>query len=97
MSDLIPISALIGDRTYRIKIEPKDEEMVRKTLKTVNDKIIEFKTQFAGKDMQDYIAMVMIWFATEIEESQTKNLELDNITGQLDAIERMLDGRQVSS
>lgn len=97
MSDLIPISALIGDRTYRIKIEPKDEEMVRKTLKTVNDKIIEFKTQFAGKDMQDYIAMVMIWFATEIEESQTKNLELDNVTGQLDAIERMLDGRQVSS
>lgn len=97
MNDLIPISALIGDRTYRIKIEPKDEEMVRKTLKTVNDKIIEFKTQFAGKDMQDYIAMVMIWFATEIEESQTKNLELDNITGQLDAIERMLDGRQVSS
>jgi cell division protein ZapA len=97
MSDLIPISALIGDRTYRIKIEPKDEEMVRKTLKTVNDKIIEFKTQFAGKDMQDYIAMVMIWFATEIEESQSKNLELDNVTGQLDAIERMLDGRQVSS
>ena len=97
MSDLIPISALIGDRTYRIKIEPKDEEMVRKTLKTVNEKIVEFKTQFAGKDMQDYIAMVMIWFATEIEESQTKNLELDNITGQLDAIERMLDGRQVSS
>ena len=97
MSDLIPISALIGDRTYRIKIEPKDEEMVRKTLKTVNDKIIEFKTQFAGKDMRDYIAMVMIWFATEIEESQSKNLELDNVTGQLDAIERMLDGRQVSS
>jgi hypothetical protein len=97
MSELIPISALIGDRTYRIKIEPKDEEMVRKTLKTVNDKIIEFKTQFAGKDMQDYIAMVMIWFATEIEESQTKNLELDNVTGQLDVIERMLDGKQVSS
>lgn len=97
MSELIPISALIGDRTYRIKIEPKDEEMVRKTLKTVNDKIIEFKTQFAGKDMQDYIAMVMIWFATEIEESQTKSLELENVTGQLDAIERMLDGRQVSS
>jgi hypothetical protein len=93
MSELIPISALIGDRTYRIKIEPKDEEMVRKTLKTVNDKIIEFKTQFAGKDMQDYIAMVMIWFATEIEESQTKSLELENVTGQLDAIEKMLDGK----
>ena len=66
MNELIPISALIGDRTYRIKIDPKDEEVVRNTLKTINDKIIEFKTLFAGKDMQDYIAMVMIWYATQI-------------------------------
>ena len=65
MSDLIAISALIGDRTYRIKIDPSDEEVVRKTLKTINDKILEFKTMFAGKDMQDYIAMVLIWYATE--------------------------------
>lgn len=65
MQELIPINVVIGDRTYRIKIEPADEEMVRKTLKTINEKIIEFKTQFAGKDMQDYIAMVLLWYATQ--------------------------------
>ncbi|HPN57994.1 MAG TPA: cell division protein ZapA, partial [Chitinophagaceae bacterium] len=69
MDDLILISALIGDRTYRIKIEPRDEEMVRRTLKTINEKIVEFKTEFAGKDMQDYIAMVMIWLATEMQSA----------------------------
>jgi cell division protein ZapA len=31
----------------------------------MNDKIIEYKTQFAGKDMQDYIAMVLLWYATQ--------------------------------
>ncbi len=61
---LIPINILIGDRTYRIKSLAKDEEIIRKTLKIINDKIIEFKTEFAGKDMQDYIAMVLIWYAT---------------------------------
>jgi cell division protein ZapA len=31
---------------------------------------IQFKTQFAGKDMQDFIAMVMIWYATQgVQES----------------------------
>jgi Cell division protein ZapA len=65
MQDLIPINVVIGDRTYRIKIETGDEELVRKTLKTINDKIIEYKTQFAGKDMQDYIAMVLLWYATQ--------------------------------
>ena len=65
MQDLIAINVVIGDRTYRIKIEPRDEEVVRRTLKTINDKIIEFKTQFAGRDMQDYIAMVVLWYATQ--------------------------------
>jgi hypothetical protein len=64
MAELIPINIVIGDRTYRIKTLPKDEEVIRRTLKTINDKIVEFKTQFGGKDMQDYIAMVMIWYAT---------------------------------
>jgi cell division protein ZapA len=67
MSDkLIPLNILIGDRTYRIKSLPEDEEVIRRTLKTINEKIVEFKTQFSGKDMQDYIAMVLIWFATQV-------------------------------
>ena len=65
MQELIPINVVIGDRTYRIKIERGDEEAVRKALKEINDKIIEYKTQFAGKDMQDYIAMVLLWYATQ--------------------------------
>ena len=64
MPDLIPVNIVIGDRTYRIKTLAKDEEVIRKTVKQINDKIIEFKTQFAGQDMQDYIAMVIIWYAT---------------------------------
>jgi cell division protein ZapA len=64
MQELIPINIVIADRTYRIKTTPADEEAVRRTLKTINDKILEFKTQFAGKDMQDYISMVLIWYAT---------------------------------
>lgn len=65
MSNLIPINILIGDRTYRIKTSPEDEEIIRRTLKQINEKIIEFKTHFAGKDMQDYVAMVLIWYATQ--------------------------------
>ncbi|HEV2354155.1 MAG TPA: cell division protein ZapA [Puia sp.] len=59
------INVVIGDRTYRIKIESADEEVVRRTLKTINDKIVEYKTQFAGRDTQDYIAMVLLWYATQ--------------------------------
>lgn len=91
MSELIAISALVGDRSYRIKISPEDEEVVRKTLKAINDKILEFKTQFAGKDMQDYISMVLLWFATEQHSGMAAGIEKENMGGQLNAIEKLLD------
>jgi len=90
---LIPITILIADRTYRIRVEPRDEEVVRKTVKNINDKILEFKTQFAGKDMQDYVAMALVWFATEQNALSSGDVEKENITGKLDLLERMLDGQ----
>ncbi|MBC7886759.1 MAG: cell division protein ZapA [Ferruginibacter sp.] len=90
MSALIPINILIGDRTYRIKTLAKDEEVIRRTLKTINDKIIEFKTQFSGKDMQDYIAMVMIWYATETSPETNPGLEKEMMDA-LQKIEEQMD------
>ena len=91
MNELIAISAVIGYRSYRIKINPADEEVVRKTIKAINDKIIEFKTQYAGKDMQDYIAMVLVWYATGQHASITASVEKENLADQLTSIEKLLD------
>jgi hypothetical protein len=92
MSDeLIPINILIGDRTYRIKSLAKDEEIIRKTLKTINNKIIEFKTQFAGKDMQDYIAMVLIWYATQSSASGSDQQMQGEIAEMLSKFEQQID------
>jgi cell division protein ZapA len=91
MDNLIAATVVIGDRSYRVKIEPKDEEVVRRTVKTINDKIVEFKTEFAGKDMQDYIAMVLIWFATEQTAGASADVEKEHLSDKLNAIERLLD------
>jgi hypothetical protein len=93
MHNLIPLNIIIADRSYRIKIQPKDEEMVRKMVKTINEKIIEFKTQFAGKDMQDYIAMVLMWFSTEQNVTVVNELEKDGLTARLNSIEKMIDNQ----
>ena len=88
---LIPLNILIGDRTYRIKSLAKDEEHIRKTLKTINNKILEFKTQFAGKDKQDYIAIVLIWYATQ-SGSSVNNDELEKeLSAALLKIEQQID------
>lgn len=92
MSDtLIPLNILIGDRSYRIKCLAKDEEHIRKTLKIINSKIVEFKTQFAGNDMQDYVAMVLIWYATQLNTS-VNNTELESqLSAMLLKMEQQID------
>ncbi len=87
---LIPLNIVIADRNYRIKILPADEETVRKVLKTINEKILEFKTQFAGKDMQDYISMVLIWYATQAKENNAQIIDPE-ITNALLKMEKQLD------
>ena len=92
---LIPINILIGDRTYRIKILPSDEEMVRGTLKIINDKILEFRSQFAGKDMQDYISMVLIWYATQTQSNKSNDVATRDFIEGLQKISKQLDAHLI--
>jgi cell division protein ZapA (FtsZ GTPase activity inhibitor) len=91
MSELIPVKILIADRSYRLKIEAGDEEMVRKTAALINDKIGEFKNNFAGKDMQDYVSMVLLWFATEQNQSGIDTVKWNEAAAKLSSLEKMVD------
>ena len=91
MLELIPINIAIADRTYRLKLKPEDEEVVRKTVKLINEKIIEFKTAFAGKDMQDYISMVLIWLATEQTQSAVQIIQLKDAVEKIAMLQRNID------
>lgn len=85
-NDLIPVNITIADRSYRVKIAPKDEEAVRKTAAIINQKMVEFKNMYAGKDQQDYISMVLLWFTTQQQESGQNIYEQENLQNQIEAL-----------
>ncbi len=87
---MIPLNLVIGDRTYRVKMPPAEEEKVRKTLKIINDKITEFKTNVPGKDMQDYIAMTLAFVATTGNEQLVANEDQSNWVNELEKLENMI-------
>jgi cell division protein ZapA len=91
MDTLIPINVVVGDRNYRVRVAAEDEEVVRKTVKVINDKLIEFKTEFAGKDMQDYIAMVVLWYATQQKAAEDQPLVMNDISEKYNQIEALLN------
>lgn len=84
--NLIPINITIADRTYRVKIDAKDEEAVRNTAALINQKMVEFKNAYAGKDMQDYISMVLLWFTTEQQKTGQNLYEIENAQNQIETL-----------
>ncbi len=54
----LSIKIKIADREYPMKVEPEEEERIRKAGKIVNEKIKLFKSQFGIDDKQDLLAMV---------------------------------------
>ena len=72
MQDLITINLPVGDRTYRLKIKAEDEQTVRTMAKKMNDQLNQFKSQYPGKDMQDYLAMSLLTFVTEEQPSHAQ-------------------------
>ncbi len=91
MPELIPVNILIADRSYRLKIEPEEEEMVRRSAAAINDKITEFKTNFAGKDMQDYVSMALLSFVTDRNTAGIDQVKWEDAVSKLSALEKLMD------
>lgn len=75
------ITVTIADRIYRLTIERKEEETVRKAARLIEEKIKEYATNYAFKDKQDLLAMVALHFTSDslnkelAEKDQDKELE----------------------
>lgn len=90
MSDeLININVVIADRPYPLKVKRNEEEGVRKAAKLINEKVKDFRTLYAAKDKQDYLAMCSLMFAVESVQNQNKP---DIDASDLDARLEQLDG-----
>lgn len=88
---LIPVNVVIADRTFRVRIDKKDEELLQQTTRLINNKINEFRTLFAGKDTQDYVSMVLLWFATEQMSSAQEVINQQEISDKLARLQALLD------
>ena len=67
------ISVNIAGRAYRLYVEAKDEENVRKAAVLINDKVNEFAGNYAFKDKQDLLAMTALMNTSELLQSKTQS------------------------
>jgi len=67
----LSIKVNIADRPYPLKIDPVEEESIRKAAKIINDEVRELQFKYDGKDKQDFLAMCLLQYATEAMGKQS--------------------------
>ncbi len=75
----LSIKIKIADREYPMKVEPEEEERIRKAGKIVNEKIKLFKSQFGIDDKQDLLAMVAFDALVERLKTEGSSSNDDNL------------------
>jgi cell division protein ZapA (FtsZ GTPase activity inhibitor) len=63
------INVWLGGRSYRIRVKPEEEGTVRAAVKLADEKITEMRQHYAGRDDQDFMAMVLLLCATQAATS----------------------------
>ena len=90
MEEKLSIRVNIADRYYPLKIEKEDEEKIRKAAKLINDKVFQYKTKYADKDIQDFLAMAALQFVIRLIEMEDKQ-ETTSLISKLQKLNDELD------
>jgi len=65
MDETLSINVTIADRRYPMRIKRSDEEKIRKAVKLLNERILQYQQRFKVKDQQDLLAMTAIQFVIQ--------------------------------
>lgn len=87
---LLSVTVWLAGRSYRIRIKPEEESAVRKAVKVADEKLMDMRNHYAGKDDQDFMAMTLLMYAadTAIEALNNPLLhdELGKISKRIDKV-----------
>ena len=95
MDNEFPITLVILDRPYKMKVTAEEEETIRKAVHRINQRAGEYKKAFAYKDMQDILAMMSVEMSTKIIKLEENDQYLNSkLMSKLEEIENVLDQEQ---
>jgi cell division protein ZapA len=82
MENKIKIKVNIADRIYPLTIRPEQEEVIRLSVKKIDQMIKQLEQSYAVRDKQDVLAMCSLQYATKLiqkdnseDDSNKENLK----------------------
>ena len=66
------IKVSIADMTFFLKIDPREEEAIRKAIKHIDDKLNVYREHFPGQTTGQYLAMVALHIGTLFQQERMR-------------------------
>jgi cell division protein ZapA (FtsZ GTPase activity inhibitor) len=66
------IKVLIAGMTFFLRIDPRDEEAIRKAIKHIDDKLNVYRDRFPGQTTEKYLAMVTLHLGTLYQQERMR-------------------------
>ena len=59
-TDKLKIKVIIAGMTFSLRIDPKEEEAIRKAIKHIDDKWNVYREHFPGQTTEKYLSMIVL-------------------------------------
>ena len=88
--DNLDIKIVLGGRTYKLKVLPREESIVRAAVKEINSQLIDYQQKFQSKDKQDFLTMMLLeQKVNAIRKENSENIS-ENWSKKLDELDSLL-------
>lgn len=88
-SDKKTIQVSVGGRSYPIRIEPIEEDKIKRAAQLTTEKVAHYQQLHPNMDMQDYLAMAALGFVIKLIEADGRQTNAD-IIDQLSDLDQWL-------
>lgn len=87
----LKIKVTIANRVYPLTIKRKEEEQVRKAVKTIEERLKLYEKSFAARDTQDLLSMCLLEMSVKILNDEQKVMVDSSVEEQLQTLESLID------
>lgn len=71
-TDRLRIKVLIAGMNFYLRIDPKEEEAIRKAVKHIDDKLNVYREHFPGQTNEKYLAMIALHIGTMYQQEKMR-------------------------
>ncbi len=85
MNDELGIQVYINGKPYKLRCQRSEEQFYRIAVRQLNDRILQYQSEFKGPEKNDFLAMTALDFSLNCVKTE-KNEDIEPVFEKLDKL-----------